>query len=219
MLLKAFAIVLIISHVGCTQSRNAPNNAALQPKPRHTALSHSETQVEETKYSRHIQFVNGPTNTEAEFPLRFSIQIVDQDGKIVDNYNEQVRINIQGFPPGGSTMFLTGNNTAKLERGQAEIKDLSIEIPGREYILNAVATNIYGVSKPFEVTPPQPRDVTLVFNGQRKTVRFEPPNVLIDRDGERFPVYTRNLSTMNYRGKNFRVEIKSPTEVHVTEIR
>jgi hypothetical protein len=214
--MKAICILIMsVCLASCSKGNKSKPNTSPKSRTEEFATSTVQPNVASLAIPK-IEFLNGPENTEVDFPLSFKVRILDKDNKLNQDYNAPVTVAIYS---GATVGFRSGTSTTVMaQNGEAEFKDLIIEKPG-EYILTVQANGLAASSKPFSITPPQPKDVNLIFNGKSRTVKFMPPNILVDKDGEKFPVYDKHLTTFQYRGKNFRVEIKSPTEVHVTEFR
>jgi hypothetical protein len=195
----------------------------LQPKPvlKFTQPSPAVSQASQDSVINQVQYqivFDDIADAEAGAPINVSLKAIDKEGKVISGINETVIVSISVFPNDGSEVFATGPNMGSFKNGEANFGHLSIEKPGQGYVLRASTSHIAGTSRPFDVTPLKPKEMTLILNGVKRKVKFKPPHTLIDTDGDEFPVYYEDQRQFSVFGKHYKIKIVSPTEVIVDQI-
>lgn len=87
------------------------------------------------------------------------IQLQDSRGRVVTTAANPVTISLSANPAGGT---LSGTTTVSAVNGVASFADLSIDIAGAGYALEATVDSLSEVSSPFSVVPASPAQLVIV---------------------------------------------------------
>jgi hypothetical protein len=212
-----FLIILAFTN-GCKKrytNQVSPTLTKSSPEP--SVESPTPIPSPEIDQKNKVMEMNMPSEVEASMPFTVTIKVKNSGGSIDEKYNEKVSILIGSYPKDGSSFFQTTNNLGTFNNGEITFDQLSIEKPGEGYTLKVLSMFLTAQSKPFNVLPVQPKELTVIFNGKRKKVKLKPPNIIVDEDGDEFPVYNPGKSEFTVFGKHFKVKFVSPTELIVDE--
>ncbi len=178
----------------------------------------SELNAEKKPLASTLKFENEPVDIPASTSFSIQIAVQDKNGNLVEDFQSPIVITIIESPPLGSKYFQTGTLTITASQGKGEFKDLSINTPGNNYRLQVSSEHLKALSKTFNILPPQSRDITVIFNGKRKSAKFIPPNIIEEKDGDRFPVYPNGTSEIKINGVKYRVQLLSPDVVTIDQL-
>ncbi len=187
-----FLLLFFFTITSCTKknevprpaSSNTPNvpvETSTPPPPIHPPQNTNPVRV-----ATALKFNQQPSDVETVDAIQVVISAVDSEGNVVESHKPIIYISALLSPSNTPVAFATGPNFKLPVNGVANFDTPKLDQPGT-YTLKAYSQGLEISSQSFNVTPPKERMITMIFNGKKQTVRFIPPDTIIDTDGGKIP--------------------------------